>query len=134
MERDITARVAKLAPFLRFDGDPYPVVLGNKTLWVLDGYTATSMYPYSQSTSGENGLDSDFNYVRNSVKATVDAYQGTVTFYIWDNHDPIIQAWDKAFPDLFTPQVADVGRAARSTSATRRTSSRCRPTCSAGTT
>ncbi len=104
MERDIKARVSKLAPFLKFDGDPYPVVLGNKTVWVLDGYTATSMYPYSQSTSGENGLASDFNYVRNSVKATVDAYQGTVTFYIWDTHDPIIEAWDKAFPDLFTPK------------------------------
>ena len=102
MERDIRARVEKLAPFLKYDGDPYPVAMGNHTLWVLDGYTTTSMYPYSQSTSGEQGLASDFNYVRNSVKATVDAYDGTVTFYVFDPKDPIIQAWRKAFPDLFT--------------------------------
>jgi len=104
MERDIKARVEKLAPFLQFDADPYPVALGNKTLWVLDGYTSTGMYPYSQSTSGEGGLSGDFNYVRNSVKATVDAYQGTVTFYVWDEQDPVIRAWRKAFPDLFTPK------------------------------
>ncbi len=102
MERDIRARVEKLAPFLKYDGDPYPVALGNHTLWVLDGYTTTSMYPYSQSTSGEQGLSSDFNYVRNSVKATVDAYDGTVTFYVFDPKDPIIQSWREAFPDLFT--------------------------------
>ena len=102
MERDIKARVEKLAPFLKYDGDPYPVAMGNHTLWVLDGYTTTSMYPYSQSTSGEQGLASDFNYVRNSVKATVDAYDGTVTFYVFDQKDPIIRAWRKAFPDLFT--------------------------------
>jgi uncharacterized membrane protein (UPF0182 family) len=102
MERDIKARVEKLAPFLHFDADPYPVVLGNKTVWVLDGYTTTTMYPYSQSTSGSGGLSSSFNYVRNSVKATVDAYNGTVTFYVFDPKDPIIRAWRKAFPDLFT--------------------------------
>jgi uncharacterized membrane protein (UPF0182 family) len=102
MVRDIKARVEKLAPFLQFDADPYPVALGNKTLWVLDGYTSTGMYAYSQSTSGEGGLSGDFNYVRNSVKATIDAYDGTVTFYVWDEKDPIIQAWRKAFPDLFT--------------------------------
>ncbi len=102
MERDIRARVEKLAPFLRYDGDPYPVAMGKHTIWVLDGYTTTSMYPYSQSTSGENGLATDFNYVRNSVKATVDAYEGTVTFYVFDPKDPIIKAWRSAFPDLFT--------------------------------
>jgi uncharacterized membrane protein (UPF0182 family) len=102
MERDIQARVSKLAPFLHFDADPYPVVLGNKTVWILDGYTTTNMYPYSQSTSGDGGLSGSFNYVRNSVKATVDAYNGTVTFYVFDPKDPIIQAWRKAFPDLFT--------------------------------
>jgi uncharacterized membrane protein (UPF0182 family) len=104
MERDITARVSKLAPFLRFDGDPYPVVLGTHTVWVLDGYTTTDMYPYSQTTSGERGLSASFNYVRNSVKATVDAYDGTVTLYVQDPSDPIIRAWEKAFPDLFTPK------------------------------
>ncbi|MEX1008484.1 MAG: UPF0182 family protein [Acidimicrobiia bacterium] len=102
MERDIRARVEKLAPFLRYDGDPYPVAMGTHTIWVLDGYTTTDMYPYAQSTSGEQGLATDFNYVRNSVKATVDAYEGTVTFYVFDNKDPIIKAWRSAFPDLFT--------------------------------
>jgi uncharacterized protein len=102
LERDIRDRVEKLAPFLEFDADPYPVALGDKTVWVLDGYTTSSMYPYSQSTSGAGGLSSDFNYVRNSVKATVDAYEGTVTFYVWDEEDPVIRAWGKAFPDLFT--------------------------------
>jgi uncharacterized protein len=102
MERDIRARVEKLAPFLQFDGDPYPVALGNRTLWVLDAYTTTDKYPYAQSTSGEQGLSNSFNYVRNSVKVTIDAYEGTVTFYVWDPEDPIIRAWRDAFPDLFT--------------------------------
>lgn len=102
MERDIRARVTKLAPFLQFDADPYPVVLGNKTVWVMDGYTTTDMYPYSQTTGGEGSLTGDFNYVRNSVKVTVDAYQGTVKMYVFDPKDPIIEAWRSAFPDLFT--------------------------------
>jgi hypothetical protein len=104
MERDIRARVEKLAPFLSFDADPYPVVLGNKTLWVMDGYTSSDMYPYSQEVTGEGGLARSMNYVRNSVKVTVDAYQGTVKFYVFDTHDPIIRSWQKAFPDLFTPK------------------------------
>jgi uncharacterized membrane protein (UPF0182 family) len=102
MERDIRARVEKLAPFLRFDADPYPVVLGDKTVWLMDGYTATDMYPYSQSTGGEGALATSVNYVRNSVKVAVDAYQGTVKFYVFDTKDPIIRSWRKAFPDLFT--------------------------------
>jgi uncharacterized protein len=102
MERDIRARVTKLAPFLQFDADPYPVVLGDKTVWIMDGYTTTDQYPYSQSLSGEGSLSSSFNYVRNSVKVTVDAYDGTVTFYVFDKKDPIIKAYREAFPDLFT--------------------------------
>jgi uncharacterized membrane protein (UPF0182 family) len=102
MERDIRARVEKLAPFLQFDADPYPVVLGNRTVWIMDGYTTTDKYPYGQTLSGEGALSSSFNYVRNSVKVTVDAYQGTVTFYVFDKKDPIIQAYRDAFPDLFT--------------------------------
>jgi uncharacterized protein len=102
MARDIRQRVTKLAPFLEFDADPYPVVLPDRTLWVLDAYTATDSYPYSQTTSGEGGLAADFNYVRNSVKATVDAYDGTVTFYVFDASDPLIKSWRKAFPNLFT--------------------------------
>ena len=93
MERDIRARVTKLAPFLQFDGDPYPVVLGDRTLWVLDGYTTTDHVPVLPvARAASSGLASDFNYVRNSVKVTVDAYQGTVTFYVFDKKDPIIKA------------------------------------------
>jgi uncharacterized protein len=103
LERDIRARVEKLAPFLQFDADPYPVVLGDKTVWILDGYTTSDMYPYSQALGGEGSLPSAFNYVRNSVKVTVDAYEGTVTFYLFDKKDPIIRAYESAFPDLFTP-------------------------------
>ncbi len=102
MERDIRARVTKLAPFLQYDADPYPVVLGNRTVWVMDGYTTTDQYPYGQTLSGEGSLSKSFNYVRNSVKVTVDAYQGTVTFYVFDKTDPIIKAYEAAFPDLFT--------------------------------
>ncbi len=101
-QRDIKDRVTKLAPFLQFDADPYPVVLNGKTTWVLDGYTTTSRYPYSSSTSGDGGLGGNFNYVRNSVKATVDAYNGTVKFYVIDPKDPLIRSYRKAFPDLFT--------------------------------
>ena len=102
MERDIRARVTKLAPFLQFDADPYPVVLGNRTVWIMDGYTTTDQYPYGQSLSGEGSLAKSFNYVRNSVKVTVDAYQGTVKFYVFDKTDPIIKSYRSAFPDLFT--------------------------------
>jgi len=101
-QRDIRDRVDKLAPFLDFDADPYPVVVDGRIVWVLDAYTTTDRYPYSQSHSGQGGLDHEFNYVRNSVKATVDAYDGTVTFYVVDEEDPLIRAYRKAFPDLFT--------------------------------
>jgi uncharacterized protein len=102
--RDIQDRVKKLAPFLDFDADPYPVVTGGRVVWVLDAYTTTSRYPYSQLTAGpsDSGLNHGFNYVRNSVKATVDAYNGTVKFYVIDNKDPLIRSYRKAFPDLFT--------------------------------
>lgn len=102
--RDIKDRVEKLAPFLDFDADPYPVVTGGRVVWVLDAYTTTSRYPYSQKTSGpsDTGLSHSFNYVRNSVKATVDAYDGTVRFYVIDPKDPLIRSYRKAFPDLFT--------------------------------
>ncbi len=102
--RDVKDRVKKLAPFLDFDADPYPVVSGGHVTWVLDAYTTTSRYPYSQMTSGpsDTGLDHSFNYVRNSVKATVDAYDGTVKFYVIDPKDPLIRSYRSAFPDLFT--------------------------------
>jgi uncharacterized membrane protein (UPF0182 family) len=109
IERDVTARVQAVAPFLRVDHDPYPVVLGGRVVYVVDGYTTTSHYPNAQRAD-TGGLEEDsglagasFNYVRNSVKAVVDAYDGTVTLYVSDPKDPIIRAYRKAFPDLFTP-------------------------------
>jgi uncharacterized membrane protein (UPF0182 family) len=106
--RDVRDRVAKLAPFLSFDGDPYPVVIDGAVTWVLDGYTSTGSFPYAQrignvELTANSGISRDANYVRNSVKATVDAYDGSVTFYAADDEDPILQAWRSAFPDLFTP-------------------------------
>jgi uncharacterized membrane protein (UPF0182 family) len=105
--RDILDRIEALAPFLDHDADPYPVLLGDRTLWVVDLYTTTSRYPYAQRAdrtqlSDSSGLDHRFNYVRNSVKATVDAYDGTVEMYVVDEEDPIIEAYRKAFPDLFS--------------------------------
>ena len=96
-----------LAPFLDFDSDPYPVVVDGKLVWIIDGYTTTDQYPYAQrAVTGQLPTGSDlghrFNYVRNSVKAVVDAYDGSVTFYVVDPTDPLIQAYQKAFPELFT--------------------------------
>lgn len=104
--RDVRDRVSKLAPFLHLDADPYPVVDDGKVLWVIDAFTTTARYPYAQSANTDNltpgsGLKHNFNYVRNSVKAVVDAYDGSVVLYVVDPSDPIIRAWSKAFPDLF---------------------------------
>ena len=106
--RDVRDRVEKLAPFLDYDGDPYPVVVDGGVQWVIDAYTSTNQYPYAQSIGNvqltrSTGLARDANYVRNSVKATVDAYTGDVKFYVLDGDDPIISAWQGAFPDMFTP-------------------------------
>ena len=94
MERDIRARVEKLAPFLQFDADPYPVVLGQPHACGCSTATRPPTSTRTRSrTSGERGArQRSFNYVRNSVKVTVDAYEGTVTFYVFDPEDPIIQA------------------------------------------
>ncbi len=105
--RSVQDRVRKLAPFLDYDGDPYPVVVDGGVQWVIDAYTSTSRYPYAQRVgnvqlSPQNGLSRSSNYIRNSVKAVVDAYTGDVTFYIVDDDDPILKAWRSAFPDLFT--------------------------------
>ncbi|MGA1345419.1 MAG: UPF0182 family protein, partial [Ilumatobacteraceae bacterium] len=108
MVRDVRDRVEKLAPFLDYDGDPYPVAVDGGVQWVIDGYTSTSRYPYAQSIgnvqlSSSTGLSRSANYVRNAVKATVDAYTGEVRFYVVNPEDPIIDAWSGAFPDLFVP-------------------------------
>ena len=104
--RGVRDRAQKLAPFLYFERDPYPVVLNGKVLWVIDAFTTTDQYPYAQDgdrsqLDSNSGLDHTFNYVRNSVKVTVDAYDGTVTFYAVDKSDPILAAWSAEFPNLF---------------------------------
>jgi uncharacterized protein len=106
--RDIQARVHKAAPFLHYDSDPYGVILNGSLAWVQDAYTLTSRYPYSQQANLErvpatSGLQSAFNYVRNSVKVVIDAYNGSMRFYVIDTTDPIIKTYMKAFPALFTP-------------------------------
>lgn len=110
--RDIVERLSELAPFLCFDANPYPVVADGRITWIVDGYTTASTYPYSQyarsvGLSGESGLASPaFNYVHASVKATVDAYDGTVHLYrtvVGGAADPILDAWDAIFPGLLEP-------------------------------
>ena len=108
--RDVRERLATLAPFLATDADPYPVVLDGRIVWVVDGYTTTDRYPNAQraDTSGlprGSGLLRPFNYVRNSVKAVVDAYDGSVTLYVVDDTDPIVRAWRSIFPALFRGQA-----------------------------
>jgi uncharacterized protein len=111
--RDIRDRVEKAAPFLQWDGDPYAVVVDGRIKYVRDGYTTSSNYPYAQRIDladaarrnelGSRGVEGIGNYIRNSVKAVVDAYTGEVTLYAFDEQDPILKAWRKAFPDLFAP-------------------------------
>ncbi len=99
MRRNILTRVQTLAPFLTFDRDPYIVVGDDGRLsWIVDGYTSSSTYP--DSAPANLGGDS-VNYIRNSVKAVVDAYDGSVTFYVFDSADPILAAWRHIYPDLF---------------------------------
>jgi len=110
-------RVAKVAPWLTLDGDPYPAIVDGKVQWIIDGYTTSAGYPYSQTTSlGTATTDAltanstsitaqsnrNINYIRNSVKATVDAYDGTVVLYQWDDKDPVLKTWMKAFPNTVT--------------------------------
>ncbi|MFC2045025.1 UPF0182 family protein, partial [Chloroflexota bacterium] len=95
--RNIRERVNHLAPFLQLDSDPYLVVMDGRLFWIQDAYTTTDRYPYSQPLWG--GL----NYIRNSVKAVIDAYDGSVTFYISDGEDALIRTYQSIFPKLFVP-------------------------------
>ena len=114
-------RVAKVAPWLTLDGDPYPAIVDGKITWIIDGYTTSAGYPYSRSTSLATATNDALtansasitaqsnravNYIRNSVKATVDAYDGSVTLYQWDTKDPVLQTWMKAFPNTVKPKSA----------------------------
>src|SRR4030095_15429202 len=111
--RDIRARVPKAAPFLRFDADPYSAVVDGRLVWIWDAYTTTNQYPYSDfvdlsevTSPGQEGapsLGGDVNYLRNSVKVVVDAYDGSMRYYVADPDDPIIEAWGLASPTMFTP-------------------------------
>jgi hypothetical protein len=117
-DRNPRSMVEKVAPWLTVDSDPYPVVVGGRITWVLDGYTATDKYPQAQRESLETMTDDslqedsgfqtlptdEINYLRNSVKAVVDAYDGTVTLYEWDEDDPILNAWEAVFPDVVQPK------------------------------
>ncbi len=102
IHRNITERITKLAPFLHLDKDPYLVINKDRFYWILDAYTLSNKYPVSKPAA-DDFLDGkkDFNYIRNSVKIVVDAYDGDVDFYISDPSDAIIQAYNKAYPGLF---------------------------------
>ncbi len=118
-DREPRTMVEKVAPWLTVDSDPYPAVVDGRIQWILDGYTVTDKYPLAQRESletmtadslqnndtGFQTLPTDeINYLRNSVKATVDAYDGTVTLYEWDEDDPILKAWEEVFPDVVQPK------------------------------
>lgn len=115
-DRSPRERVAKVAPYLTLDGRVYPAVVDGRVKWIVDGYTTSDAYPYSQMTdlgdatkdsttetsSTVTGLNSqNANYIRNSVKATVDAYDGSVDLYVWDESDPVIKAWEQIFPGQY---------------------------------
>jgi uncharacterized membrane protein (UPF0182 family) len=118
--RDPAARVAAVAPYLTLDSDPYPAGVDGRIQWIIDGYTTSNNYPYAARISlrdaTADSVNSQFTasplsagnitYIRNAVKATVDAYDGTVTIYAWDEADPILQTWSKAFPGVVQPKSA----------------------------
>ncbi|GAA1224965.1 UPF0182 family protein [Rhodoglobus aureus] len=114
-DREPLDRVKKVAPYLTLDSDVYPAIVDGRTVWIVDGYTTGANYPYSQveqlssaiadtyTPAPQFALD-DINYIRNSVKATVDAYDGSVKLYAWDDKDPVLETWNKIFPNTLLPQ------------------------------
>ena len=111
--RDPLQRVQAVAPYLTLDSDPYPAVVNGRVLWIVDGYTTSANYPYSSAenysqsiadSASERSLTrGQINYIRNSVKATVDAYDGSVKLYAWDDADPILKTWSKIYPNTVLP-------------------------------
>jgi uncharacterized protein len=97
--RTVQERVARIAPFLRLDQDPYPVLSAGKLYWIQDAYTDSNQFPYANPHTA--GFGSDLNYLRNSVKVVVDMYDGTVQFYLMDPEDPVLAAYRRAFPGVF---------------------------------
>ncbi len=111
--RQITQRVREVAPFLELDSNPYPVVENGRVRWVIDAYTTSNRYPYSQRQTLSTGTGNlPVNYVRNSVKVTVDAFDGDVTLYRVEDDDPILDAWENIFPGLITPasEAGDIAK------------------------
>ena len=121
-DRDPSVRVAKVAPYLTLDSRVYPAVVDKRVVWIVDGYTTSDAYPYSTSKALDLATTdsltarsatiaalppAEINYVRNSVKATVDAYSGKVTLYAWDAADPVLKAWQSAFPSTVKP-ISDI--------------------------
>ncbi len=119
-DRDPRVVVNKVAPWLQLDSDPYPIVVDGKMKWIVDGYTTSNAYPFSSRVSfseaindsavartspGTIGPRDDINYIRNSVKATVDVYDGTVELYEWDETDPVLRTWRSVFPDVVKPKA-----------------------------
>lgn len=113
-DRHPLTRVQKVAPYLTVDKTPYPSVVDERIVWIVDGYTTSSRYPYSEMINmnqaivdadnvNMNPIPNNINYIRNSVKATVDAYDGSVTLYAWDTEDPILKAWSEIFPSSIRP-------------------------------
>ncbi len=112
--RNPVDRIQKAAPYLTLDSDPYPAIVDKKVVWIVDGYTTSANYPYSAVKQLSNAIADTYtpapqlafdniNYIRNSVKATVDAYDGKVTLYAWDTTDPILKTWQKIFPSTVMP-------------------------------
>ena len=109
--RNPAERVAAVAPYLTLDSDPYPAIVDGRVQWIIDGYTTSNRYPYSRAenlggaiTDSQGAFDGpDINYIRNSVKATVDAYDGSVKLYAWDTEDPILKTWQKVYPNTLLP-------------------------------
>ncbi|HKP06291.1 MAG TPA: UPF0182 family protein [Microbacterium sp.] len=113
-DRNPRERVQKVAPYLTLDNDAYPSVVDGRIVWIIDGYTLSANYPYSSTVSLTSAISDssnpaprfaldDINYIRNSVKATVDAYDGSVTLYAWDEEDPVLQSWQKVYPSTIKP-------------------------------
>jgi uncharacterized membrane protein (UPF0182 family) len=96
--RSIQERINRITPFLELDSDPYLVLSEGRLFWIQDAYTTSSYFPYSQRYNGQ------FNYIRNSVKVVVDAYNGSVDYYVVDEEDPVLNVYKQIFPDLFKPQ------------------------------
>lgn len=95
--REIRERISQVAPFLRLDRDPYLALINGRLQWIADGYTVSNRYPYSKPFANSNG----FNYIRNSVKILVDAYNGTMQFFVVDPNDPVLQVYQRIFPSIF---------------------------------